>query len=274
MDKIHIKDLEIYAYHGVNPEENRLGQKFLFTLELSTDFSEAAQKDDIEKSVNYAEVCKFVESLITENQFKLIETCADTVARGLLRRFPSLEKARVLLKKPWAPIGSHLDYAGVEDERGWHTAYIGLGSNLGDKKNNLDTAIRLLDNEDIRVLSASSYYETKPVGYLEQDMFLNCAVKIKTLLRPKELLKRTQKIEGELKRKRDIHWGPRTIDLDILFYGENVSADKDLVLPHPEIQNRLFVLCPLAEIEPYLVHPLLQKRIVDLKNELEKTQEL
>lgn len=126
---------------------------------------------------------------------------------------------------------------------------IGLGSNIGDRLSYLKGAISLLDShKEIKVIATSSIYETEPVGYVEQASFLNIVIQIYTSLNPYELLKVTQKIELELGRERKIHWGPRTIDLDILLFNhENIKAE-NLIIPHPRIGERAFVLIPLDEL--------------------------
>ncbi|MDK2824657.1 MAG: 2-amino-4-hydroxy-6-hydroxymethyldihydropteridine diphosphokinase [Clostridia bacterium] len=132
-------------------------------------------------------------------------------------------------------------------------AYLGLGSNLGNKKANIEAAIQMLaNNEKIKVLKISSYYETEPVGFKEQDWFLNIVVKIETLLDPYELLEFCHVIEGKLQRKRIIRWGPRTIDVDILLYENFYSNNEKLTVPHLRMTERAFVMVPLFEIEPEL----------------------
>lgn len=127
--------------------------------------------------------------------------------------------------------------------------YLGLGSNLGDRKKNLDLAVEKIGQlPDTIVIKHSKIYETDPVGYLEQDKFLNAVVKIQTTLAPVALLKRLQAIEYELKRTREIHWGPRTIDIDILLYDE-ISMDlPELKIPHPRMHEREFVMIPLRDV--------------------------
>jgi len=128
-------------------------------------------------------------------------------------------------------------------------AYLGLGSNMGDTQKNIDTAITLLKHtEGIEVIRQSSYYETEPVGYTDQEWFLNIVLEIKTDLAPKDLLKVCQGIENELKRKRIIRWGPRTIDVDILLYENYTSDEEYLTIPHPRMTERAFVMVPLYEI--------------------------
>lgn len=132
-----------------------------------------------------------------------------------------------------------------------NTAYIALGSNIGKKETYLKEAVKKLhEHPDVQVELISSIYETTPVGYENQDDFLNMAVKISTSLRPNELLALTQKIEQELGRTREVRWGPRTADLDILLYNRENIETEQLVVPHPRMYERLFVLVPMSEICP------------------------
>ncbi|MTI64987.1 MAG: 2-amino-4-hydroxy-6-hydroxymethyldihydropteridine diphosphokinase [Firmicutes bacterium] len=127
--------------------------------------------------------------------------------------------------------------------------YLGLGSNIGDTKENINKAIELLkENLNISITNKSSFYETEPVGYTKQDWFLNIVIEIETTLKPYKLLEYCQYIESELKRKRIIRWGPRSIDVDILLYEGFKSNDKDLIVPHPRMCERAFVMVPLYEI--------------------------
>ncbi|SHJ97691.1 2-amino-4-hydroxy-6-hydroxymethyldihydropteridine diphosphokinase [Paramaledivibacter caminithermalis] len=130
-------------------------------------------------------------------------------------------------------------------------AYLGLGSNIDDKRKNIDMAVDMLRNsKDIKIINISSYYETEPVGYHDQDWFLNIVVEIDTSLEPYKLLEFCNYIEEKLKRKRIIRWGPRTIDVDILLYEGFDSEDEKLTLPHPRMTERAFVMVPLYEIAP------------------------
>jgi 2-amino-4-hydroxy-6-hydroxymethyldihydropteridine diphosphokinase len=139
--------------------------------------------------------------------------------------------------------------------------FIGLGSNLGDRKRYLQNAIDLLQ---VKVLQNSSVYETEPVGYLDQSWFLNLVIQIETEIPPEELLLRCQQVEERLGRKREIPKGPRTIDLDILFFHQVVINAPHLILPHPAIQDRRFVLEPLNEIASEFIHPVLDKTVSQL----------
>ena len=127
--------------------------------------------------------------------------------------------------------------------------YLSLGSNIGNRQEYIESAIELVGKrEGIKILKKSGLYETSPVGYVEQDLFLNVVIKIETDFSAREILKIVNKIENELDRKREIRWGPRTIDIDILILSDKKINETDLIIPHKEMFNRLFVLVPLIEI--------------------------
>ena len=127
--------------------------------------------------------------------------------------------------------------------------YLSLGSNIGNRQEYIERAVELIGKtEGIEILKKSGLYETSPVGYVEQDLFLNAVIKIETDFSEREILKIINKIENELDRKREIRWGPRTIDIDILIFSDKKINETDLIIPHKEMLNRLFVLVPLIEI--------------------------
>jgi len=144
------------------------------------------------------------------------------------------------------------------------TAYLALGSNIGDREANLRDAVRRLEAEDLRIARRSSLYETAPQEMLDQPAFLNAVVGIETSLFPMQLLGRIRNIEREMGRRRVIPKGPRNIDIDILFYGRSVIDTPQLQVPHPRIAQRRFVLEPLGEIAPDLRHPLTGKTAVEM----------
>ena len=142
--------------------------------------------------------------------------------------------------------------------------YLSLGSNLGDRAANLERAIAALPEAGVRALRRSSLYETEPVDFLAQPWFLNCVVEAETSLTPLQLLRVLQAIEREFGSKKLVTRGPRIIDLDILFYGDNVIRTEEMEIPHPRMANRRFVLVPLAELAPELRHPVLGVTIFEL----------
>lgn len=270
LDQIHIKNLEVFGKHGVFQEENRLGQKFVINATLYTSIREAGLKDDLTKSIHYGEVSHFMTRYMMEHTFQLIETAAEQMAGALLREFPAMEKITLEISKPWAPIGLPLESVSVEITRSWHRAYVAVGSNLGDKEEYIRSGIEALEkNQDCVVERVSKLIATKPYGGVEQPDFLNGMIALRTLLTPVELLELLHTIEQAAKRERKIHWGPRTLDLDIIFYDNCVVDTETLQIPHPDMQNREFVLKPLAELAPYQRHPLSGKTVRQMLEELE-----
>lgn len=268
MDCIRIRNLEVFGHHGVYREENKLGQKFIVCADLYMDTKTAGLSDDIEQSVNYGEVCKLIDKHMREKTFYLIEAAAEDLAKAILLKFDRIEKVELEVKKPWAPIGLPIEEVSVKIERKWHDAYIGLGSNMGDKWDNINEALKKMSlDDDIKVIEVSTLIETRPYGYEEQDDFLNGAVHITTLYSPAELLKCLSEFENLAGRKREIHWGPRTLDLDILFYDDIILDTRELTIPHFDMINRDFVLKPLNEIAPWLRHPVLNKTVAQLYDE-------
>lgn len=269
LDSIKIKDLEVYANHGVLSEENNLGQKFYISAELFLSFDKAIEKDDINFSVNYSDVCNIITKYMQENTFNLIESVASNLIFEIMDIYPIVNGITIELKKPWAPIRLSLKNVSVKIKRFRHEVYISLGSNIGDKNKYITDAIEKLGNvKGCRVDKVSSLMITKPYGYFDQDDFLNCVLKLNTILSPHELLACIQKIEHEAKRERTIRWGPRTLDLDILFYDNNIIDDEYLHIPHIDMHNRKFILEPLSEIAPFVRHPVFNKTVKQLLEEI------
>ena len=147
--------------------------------------------------------------------------------------------------------------------------YLGLGSNLGNKQNYITNAIKYISElENVEIKKTSSIITTKPYGKIDQPDFLNCVVELNTNILPEELLKKCLNIEDQLGRSRKGKWGPRTIDIDMLFYEDKIMNTKLLVLPHPELHKREFVLISLSELCPDLIHPIINKKIKDIFLEL------
>ncbi len=152
-------------------------------------------------------------------------------------------------------------------------AYLGLGSNLGNREKNLKNCIEKIKTlKGIKLLSASRFYETEPAGGPPQPGYLNAAIAIETHLSPQELLKSLQEVESSSGRVRDIKWGPRTLDIDILLYDNEIVTDDDLIIPHTMMHERLFVLKPLCEIAADVKHPILNKTVAELLTSIKSRQ--
>jgi 2-amino-4-hydroxy-6-hydroxymethyldihydropteridine diphosphokinase len=147
----------------------------------------------------------------------------------------------------------------------WEPIFLSLGSNLGNRETYLQRALnRLREHPQITLTQLSSVYETEPVGNVDQDSFLNMVAQGETSLSPEQLLHVIQNVEQDLGRRREIYWGPRTIDIDILLYNNKRIDSEELVIPHPRMTERAFVLIPLAEIAPGWIIPGVEKNILEL----------
>ncbi|MDF1617079.1 2-amino-4-hydroxy-6-hydroxymethyldihydropteridine diphosphokinase [Petrocella sp. FN5] len=273
MDYISVVDLEVYAFHGVLEEEKKQGQTFLISFDAYLDLETAGAEDDLGLSVSYASMCYTIEDYFKSEKYNLIETLAEGVAKSLLTTYDLIRGIKVTVKKPHAPIGRPFKCASVTVERYWHEAYIAIGSNMGKREEILLQAIEAINvSGHSLVEKVSELRETKPWGYIDQEDFINGVIRVKTLLSPRKLMEYLLDIEKTFKREREIHWGPRTLDLDLIFYDNLVTEDEKVVLPHPRMAQRRFVLKPLSELAPFKVHPLLKKRVIDLLAELEMNE--
>lgn len=256
-DEIRIEKLQIFAHHGVFDFETENGQNFYVNAILYTDTKKAGTTDELTDSTNYGEVCQFITEYLTSHTYKLLEAAAEHVTEAILLQFPLIKGVSFELCKPEAPIPLPFDSVSVKIERFWHTVYIALGSNMGEKEKYLDMALdEFKKNPLMRFEKAAAYLETEPYGGVEQDIFINSVCMVQTLYTPEELLKELHRIEQLAERKRDVRWGPRTLDLDIIYYDDIVMATDGLIIPHVDMENRKFVLQPLCEIAPYLRHPV------------------
>lgn len=274
LDKIIIEDLECFGYHGVLKEEQVLGQKFLVSLVLYTNTRDAGREDCLDKTLNYAEICKKIQTFMHNERFLLIEAAAEHLAQMLLLNYSLLKEVQITIKKPWAPVHISMKTVAVEIKRKWHTVYLGIGANMGEKEKNIQTALHFFEENPLcKLEKVSSLMPTKPYGVKEQEDFLNGVFCMQTLLTPKEILACIQEIEEKLQRVRITRWGPRTIDVDILLYDDIICREADLMIPHIEMHKRDFVLKPFFEIAPYALHPVFQKTVRELWEELQNKED-
>ena len=269
-DKIFIKGLKIYAYHGCLEEERQKGQEFTLDIALFLNLTPAGITDNLDKTINYSEACEVAQAAFTKYAYNLIETAAEEVAAALLLKYSLADKVTVEVFKPHAPIPLDFENVSVYIERKRHTAYIAVGSNMGESETTIAKARDMfLTVEGNEVLAESSLIVTKPYGVTDQPDFLNGMWKVSTLLPPYDLLKKLNEIEHRLGRERKVHWGPRTIDLDIIYYDNLVIDSEKLTVPHIDMANREFVLKPLAEVDPYVRHPITGLRAEDMLKKLQ-----
>ncbi len=156
---------------------------------------------------------------------------------------------------------------------GRNVAYIGIGSNIGDRVATSKKALDLLESESIKLLSISSFYTTSPVGYLKQPDFINSTASLATTLSPSELYEEMVKVEVQLGKNTPFRDGPRVIDLDILLYGDILFEENGLIIPHSKMHLRRFVLEPLSEIAPNLIHPSLKTTVEELRRNLQESSD-
>jgi dihydroneopterin aldolase/2-amino-4-hydroxy-6-hydroxymethyldihydropteridine diphosphokinase len=257
MDEVLLKGLRFDGRHGTTAEERAHPQTFEVDLVLYLDLRKAGATDCLEMTADYSLVYQEVRQIVEEESFNLLEALAERIA-GRVLAFNRVVRASVTVKKLHPPISGQYEYFAVrlERERPQHLAFIGLGTNLGNREENLALArqkITALPHTD--VTKFSSVYSTLPWGRTEQPEFLNQVVSIDTRLTPRELLEELLDIEKDMGRERIECWGPRIIDLDLLLYGDQVIKEPDLVVPHPWLTKRAFVLTPLLEIAPGLKMP-------------------
>ena len=257
MDEVLLKGLRFEGLHGVTPEERAYPQAFEIDLALGLDLKPAGITDCLDKTVDYSRVYQEVRRIVEEESFNLLEALAESLAHRVLA-FNRVVKVSVTVKKLHPPIDGQYEYFGVrlERERPLQRAFIGLGTNLGNREENLAVARQKLAGIPAgRVVASSLIYPTAPWGKTDQPEYLNQVVSFDTRLSARELLQELLSIENTMGRERTERWGPRIIDLDLLLYGDQVIEETNLVVPHPWLTKRAFVLTPLLEIAPDLTMP-------------------
>jgi len=269
MFSIIIKDLNLFGYHGVKESEKKDGQNFRFNIKILLNKDNFLSEDDLENTLNYSEVIKLIKRINSDNRFNLLETLSQTAAGRIMDMSPMIEKVTVKIEKTSPPIEENLESVGVEyildrksiEDRGKGKiesseidVYMSLGSNIGNRENNLRKAVNLIgSNPSINIVKVSSIYETEPMYLKDQNSFYNIVLEARTGVEPGpfEMMGFLKGIEYSMGRKRvENKYGPRIIDIDLLYYGEIFIESVFLTIPHPGIEERKFVLVPLSEITP------------------------
>ncbi len=256
-DQIVISGLRVVAIVGALAHEREAAQPLQIDLTVDIDLHDAGRSDELGDTVHYGMVAESVVALVAESKDVLLERLAARIADEVLG-FPRVEAVEVVLTKLRPPIPvdaattavrihrSILEYDVVSASTP-HRAFIALGSNLGDRASYLRGAVQGLS----RVVAESQVFETDPIGGPDdQGAFLNMVVEIETLLDPFALLRRCRRLEAEAMRQRVVHWGPRTLDVDIILFDDVAIHSGELIVPHPRFAERRFVLAPLADIAP------------------------
>lgn len=273
MKKISIKNLELYGYFGVLDSEKENGQKFVLNIDMVAKHNSCVYTDNLTDTVDYGAVAQLCYEFFNKHHFNLIEAAGYRLAEAILLKFDELESIKLQIAKPNAPINLTFEDVSVTNELKWNKVAVSLGSNMGDKSAYLDMAIKAFeDNPAIKNIVESQRIITEPYGNVQQDNFLNSCVTFETYLEPDVLLYFTSQIENKAKRVRTEKWGPRTLDVDILLYSDRIIATKDLVIPHIDMLNREFVLKPLAELAPFMLHPVARDYIGNIYNDFKNRQ--
>ena len=254
-DHILINDLRFESVIGVLDHERLAPQPLRVDVDIEVDLHDAGASDDLEQTVHYGEVAVALANLARDTQYLLLERLAQHMAEVVLS-FPLVRAVELTLTKLRPPIPEQIDSTAVRIRRvraemasaKRHRAVVALGSNLGNREAHLRFAVERLGES---VVAQSQVFETDPVGGPDgQGAYLNMAVVLETELDPYALLRWLHRIEADAGRERVVHWGPRTLDLDLLFFDDVVITGGNLAVPHPRYAERRFVLAPLSEVAP------------------------
>ena len=255
-DRIDINGLTVTTVVGALPHEREIAQPLRIDLSLHVDLRDAGRSDELGDTVHYGLVTEQVADVVRDNKDVLLERLADRIAEVVVG-FDRVEAVDVTVTKLRPPIGEHIETTAVRvtrtpadldvRPRSSHRAIVALGSNLGDREGYLRLALAELGG----IVATSQVFETDPVGGPSgQGAYLNMVAAVDTPLDPFAFLRRCQHVESAALRQRVVHWGPRTLDVDVLFYDDVTMSSPELTIPHPLFDQRRFVLAPLAEVAP------------------------
>jgi len=253
---IEIRGLRLLGAHGTLPEEMGRPQPFEVDIDVHADIGGAAASGELASSIDYAEILEAARAVVEGPHVALLEQLAEQISASLLR-MPKVAGVEVCVRKLRPPVPFDVTSAGVRVSRRRPSgtnevvrAFLALGSNVGDRWAYLRRAVEGLPD----LFAISAVYETEPVGGPPgQEPYLNLVAELRTSLSPNELLVAARRAEAEAGRVRAERWGPRTLDVDVLLYGDEQVATEELQVPHPRMWERGFVLVPLADLAPELV---------------------
>lgn len=259
MDRIEITGLRVMTLVGVLSHERESAQPLEFDIFLEGDLRDAGSSDDLVDTAHYGMVAMQAAAIARESKDELLERLVHRIAENALT-FDRVEAVEVVARKLRPPIPEDIQHTAVRirrtrsdlqiPPRTSHRAIVALGSNLGDRVGFLKLAVEELGTS---LISQSQVFETAPVGGPDnQGAYLNMVVAVETSLDPFAMLRRCQRIESLALRQRIVHWGPRTLDVDLLFFDDITITSPELTIPHPRYGERRFVLTPLSEVAPEL----------------------
>lgn len=273
MDQIKI-EYESLAIEEPDKEiKHNSVKKYSAAVTLTIDQIVLSEDWEVQNGIDKVELAKFVIAFIQDNSHYELEVLAVKLAEHLLQTNFSLREVNLELAQNSTDVSATDLVSTVSISRKWEPAVIAFGTNIGDREGYINAALNSMDdNSSVRRLATSSIIETPPYGFLDQDDFLNGAVYIETLLSPLDLLSFLQQLERDAGRKRIVHWGPRSLDLDIIYYSDLILNSKKLMLPHPGLHERRFVLEPLCEIVPNYVDPRFKLPVLALLERFNETE--
>ncbi|MFO7928987.1 MAG: 2-amino-4-hydroxy-6-hydroxymethyldihydropteridine diphosphokinase [Candidatus Humimicrobiaceae bacterium] len=254
MYRIFVKDLEVFAYHGVHKFEKEKGQPFLFNI--SVWLKNTNLDDDINKTISYSDIIRVVKEINQQNEFDLIETAGKVISEEIIKLSSFVYKVKVNIQKPNAPIKAKFRSVGIEVVDKNHIdkkrCYLSLGSNIGDRESNIEKAIaKISRHKFVSIEKLSSIYRTEPMYEKEQEYFFNIIALINIgSTDPFEFLGFLKRIEYDQGRSKGRRYGPRIIDIDIIYWEGFLINSGFLTIPHPRYRERNFVLLPLSEVNP------------------------
>ncbi len=262
MDRIEISGLRVMTLVGVMAHERESAQPLELDILLEGDLRDAGSSDDLVDTAHYGLVAERAAAIARESKDELLERLVHRIAEDALT-FDRVEAVEIVVRKLRPPIPEDIQYTAVRirrtradlqiPPRTSHRAIVALGSNLGDRVGFLKLAVEELGSS---LIAQSQVFETAPVGGPDnQGAYLNMTVAVETSLDPFAMLRRCQRIESLALRQRIVHWGPRTLDVDLLFFDDITVASPELTIPHPRYAERRFVLAPLSEVAPEFCPP-------------------
>lgn len=269
-DYIKITNMKVFAKHGVLEEEKENGQYFYLNAKVWVDMRKAGLTDKLEDAVNYDLLCTFLAEVFAEERFDLIEAAAEYTVQEIMVFFKKIQAMELEVRKPSAPVKYQPEDISVTIYREWHKVYLAFGSNIRNARGYINEAyVYIKEPYAVRNAIKGMYYTSKPYGPVKQKDFINGIIELETYMDPEEMVTYIHEIEDYLERDRSVKWGPRSIDLDIIFWDDWVYSSETLTIPHVDMENRMFVLQPLCDFCPGYRHPVLGKTVEQLKKELE-----